>query len=151
MMDRLRPFMPLCQAVLTHLVFSLSDNWTIDCDGVSVSIHDFMRIIKFGRKRGPSLREVALGIVKEAAERYGMTLGEIKALLFVTTLPAPSWMTHGCLGTVEQEAVVIQEWKERVGKLASTSEYEWSGAHQFGPILNKAIEYYDQVVVPDWC
>ena len=80
-----------------------------------------------------------------------MTLGEVKALLFVTTLPAPSWMIHGCLGTVEQEAVVVQEWKEEVGKLASASEYKWGGARQFGPILSKAIEYYDKVVVLDWC
>ena len=86
--------------------------------------------------------------MKEAAERCGMTLGEIKALLFVTTLPAPSWMTYSCLGTVEQEAVMVQKWKEKLGKLASASEYEWGGAHQFGPILNKAIEYYDQVCGP---
>ena len=60
--------------------------WTIDCDGVSVSIEEFMRTIKFGRKRDPSLREVALGLVKKAAEHHGMTLGEIKAMLFVTIL-----------------------------------------------------------------
>ena len=64
MMDCPRPFTPLCRMVLAHLVFSLFDNWTIDCDGVSVSIHGFMRIIKFGRKSDPSLREVALGLVR---------------------------------------------------------------------------------------
>lgn len=105
----------------------------------------------FGRKSDASLREVALGLLKEAAERCGMTLGEIKVLLFVTTLPPPSWMTHRFLGSVEQEAVVVQEWKEEVANLAPTSEYEWGGAYQFGPILNKAIEYCDQVVVVDWC
>ena len=54
--------------------------------GASVSIHEFMRIIKFGRMSGPSLREVTLGLVMKAAERCGMTLGEVKVLLFVAAL-----------------------------------------------------------------
>lgn len=57
MMDRLRPFTPLCRAVVVYLVFPLSYMRTIEYDGVSVSIHDFTRIIKFERKSDSSLRE----------------------------------------------------------------------------------------------
>ena len=153
MMDYLRPLTPLCQGVVLHLVCSLSptgDMWTIDCGGVSVSIHSFMRIMKYGRKRDPSLREIALGLMKEAAERCGMTLGEVKALLFVTTLADP--LVHCCIGTVEEKTIVVQKWKKEMEKVSSTPEYEWGGgARQFEPILKKAMEYYEQVVMPAWC
>ena len=152
MMDCLRRLTPLCQGVVLYLVCSLppaGDMWTIDCSGVSVSLHDFVRIMKYGRKSDPSLREVALGLVKKDAERCGMTLGDVKGLLFVTTLPGAP--IHCCFGTVEEETILAQKWKE-MEKVVSAPDYEWGGgAHQFEPILKKAVEYYEQVVMPAWC
>ena len=148
MMDCLRPFTPLCQVVVANLVCSLSpDLWKIECDGVLVSIRDFMRIIKFGRKSDPSLREVALGLVKQAAERSGMTLGEVKALLFVTTLEKEE--AYHFAGNVEEGTMRVEGWRREMGMVASTPDYKWGGgARQFEPILIKAIEYYEQVVIP---
>ena len=106
-----------------------------------------MRIIKFGRKSDPSLREVALGLVKQAAERSGMTLGEVKALLFVTTLEKE--VAHYSFGTVEEGAMRVEGWRRQMGMVASAPDYKWGGgARQFEPILIKAIEYYEQVVIP---
>ena len=103
-----------------------------------------------GARGTPPLREIALGLMKEAAECCGMTLGEVKALLFVTTLAGP--LVHCCIGTVEEETIVVQKWKKEMEKVASAPEYEWGGgARQFEPILKKAMEYYEQVVMPAWC
>lgn len=62
--------------------------WAIERSDVLVSIYEFVWLIRFGRKNGPSLREVALGLVKKAAERCGMTLGDLKVLLLWLLLQA---------------------------------------------------------------
>ena len=68
-----------------------------------------------GARGTPPLREIALGLMKEAAECCGMTLGEVKALLFVTTLAGP--LVHCCIGTVEEEAIVVQSGRRRWKRL----------------------------------
>ena len=60
--------------------------------------------------------------LKKAAEHCGMTLGGVKALLFVTS--RASERIHSCVGTVEEGVIRAQKWKKEMGKVASAPDYK---------------------------
>lgn len=54
--------------------------------------------------------------------------------------------------SVELETIRAQEWRKELEKVESAPNYEWGGgAPQFVPIFRKALEHYEQVVIPAWC
>jgi hypothetical protein len=90
-------------------------------------------------------------MIKQAAEEQGFTLGEIKALFYIASLGDNS--PGGPFGE-EYEMGLVQEGRRmlKTGWLTLIPAFEWGGdLRQFQPILEKALDYYEKVVIPDLC
>ena len=145
--------MGLSQVVLLHLINSLTDGRdVISCNGCSIRFMKFFPLAKYGSKRDTSLQEDALGLIKEVAEKHNLTLGKVKTLFYVASRHAfPSRL----VGPKVFEVLKVQRWRELLNAgnfTGGLAAFDWGGdLKQFKPILEKALEYYEKVVMPDWC
>jgi hypothetical protein len=146
-------FTYVAQGMLVYLIWKnlFTDDTDVICDGCPIRFPDFVRSAKYGSKKDAKLQEAALGMIKQAAEEQGFTLGEIKALFYIASLSNSS---HGGMKEEEYELGVVQGGRTRLktGWLTLIPAFEWGGdLRQFQPILEKALDYYEKVVIPDWC
>ena len=78
-----------------------------------------------------------------------MTLGEVKALFSRHGTPASP------MGTGRDELLFVQRFRKTLNTCYFTGEmadFDWGGnLSQFKPILEKTVEYFEKVVMPDWC
>ena len=153
MMRSLRPFVRLVKYDLEYLSETLADDWVIYCDGFSFESCELYRILKFGHKTDAARQEAALRLVeKRAPEICNLTLGDVKALLYITTLESD--LFHGCIGSKEAELARLKGCREALDELASVPDrrnVQGFGIRQWVPILQRAIELYDEKVIPEWC
>ena len=153
MESHLEDFVYISQHVLVHIISGLSDSRNIiSCNGRAINFKRFFRYAKYGSKRDASLQEDTLGLIKEAVEKHGLTLGEVKALFYVASRPGtPS----GPMGTERDEQVFVQRCRKTLNTRYFTGgmeDFDWGGnLSQFKPMLEKALEYFEKVVMADWC
>ena len=152
-MRSLCSFVHLVKHGLEYLSETLADGWVIYCDGFSFECCDLYRILKFGHKTDAARQEAALRLVeKRAPEICNLTLGDVKALLYITTLESD--LFHGCIGSKEAELARLKGWREALDELSSVPDrrnVQGFGIRQWVPILQRAIELYDEKVIPEWC
>ena len=153
MMRSLRPFVPLVKYDLEYLSETLADDWVIYCDDFSFESCDLYRILKFGHKTDAARQEAALRLVEERASKIcNLTLGDVKALLYITTLESDLY--HSCIGSKEEELAHLKGWTEALDELASVPDrrnVQGFRIRQWVPILQRPIELYDEKVIPEWC
>ena len=149
----LEDFVGLSQVVLLYLINNLTEGRdVVSCNGRSIPFMKFFHLAKYGSKRDTSLQEDALGVIKEAAEKHNLTLGEVKTLFYVASRHAfPALL----VGPEVFEVRKVQRWRELLNAgnfTGGLAAFDWGGdLKQFKPILEKALEYYEKVVMPDWC
>ena len=153
MMRTLCSFVHLVKHDLAYLSETLADDWVIYCDGFSFECCDLYRILKFGHKTDAARQEAALRLVEERAPKIcNLTLGDVKALLYIATLG--SGIFHDCTRSKEEELVRLKGWMEALHELESVPgrrSVQGFGICQWVPILQRAIELYDKKVIPEWC
>ena len=82
----LEDFVEISQTLLLHLIDSLTDGRdVISCNGRSIRFMKFFPLAEYGSKRDTSLQEDALGLIKEAAGKHNLTLGEVKTRFYVAS------------------------------------------------------------------
>ena len=153
MESRLEDFKYISQGVLLHLFFKLTDGRdVIHCNGRSIRYMKFFHLAKYGSKRDARLQEDALRMIKEAAEKHGMVLGDVKTLFYVASRHGRS---TGIMGGEEHELYEVQRCRVLLNTGYFSGElavFDWGGdLKQFKPVFEKALEYYEEVVMPDWC
>lgn len=149
----LSEFVEVSQGVLIELVYALTDGISVvPCNGRQVPFLRFFHFAKYGSKKDKRLQEDALSLLKKSAEERNFTLGEVKALLFVASR---NGLPMGAMGEVKHELAIVQKYRELLnGKYFTTqlTASDWGGdLMQFKPILEKAVDYYEKVLIPKWC
>lgn len=72
---------------------------------------EFFRFAKYDSKGDARLQEGALDVIKEAAEKHGLTLGEVKTPFYIASRDG---MPAGILGAEVHELLKVQRCRERL-------------------------------------
>ena len=142
--------MYVSRGMLIHTISGLTDSRNIiSCNGRAINFKRFFGYAKYIGKRHARLQEDGLSLIKETVEKHGLTLGEVKALFSRHGTPASP------MGTGRDELLFVQRFRKTLNTCYFTGEmadFDWGGnLSQFKPILEKTVEYFEKVVMPDWC
>ena len=90
-------------------------------------------------------------MIKEATEKHKMSLGDSRRCSVVPRHGG----SIGMLGEEEHELYGVQRRRMLLNTGCFSGElavFDWDGdLKQFKPVLEKALEYFEEAVMPDWC
>ena len=143
--------MRLVKYDLEYLSDTLADDWVIHGGDFSFDSCDLYRLLKFGHMTDADRQKAPLQLVEERAPKISnLTLGDVKALLYITNLESDLY--YGSFGRKEGELAFLEGWMEALDKLASvlgSRNVRGFRIRHWVPILKRAIKLFDEVS-PEW-
>jgi hypothetical protein len=147
--DYLHPLVPIAQSIFLELILTIFESSAYMMLGTrKVSWVKFANIAKFGDSKNPDLQEEALRLMqKVAGEVYQLSLGDVKAIFFITTLEKQCIPSHFDLKQEHQKCADLR--KQLVDNTEGLERIRNCGGEKeaYKALGFRALRVYDNVIL----